>query len=115
MTNQSESTDLMEAKRAIRREMRALRKALPDREQRSERIWAQVQHLPEVTGARAVMAFASVPGEPITGPFIAWCRERMANYKVPRRVRVVDAFPLNATGKVLKYELRTLAAAGGDA
>ena len=75
MTNQSESTDLMEAKRAIRREMRALRKALPDREQRSERIWAQVQHLPEVTGARAVMVFASVPGEPITDPFIAWCRE----------------------------------------
>jgi acyl-CoA synthetase (AMP-forming)/AMP-acid ligase II len=41
---------------------------------------------------------------------VAWCRERMANYKVPRRVRVVDAFPLNATGKVLKYELRDLAA-----
>jgi HIP---CoA ligase len=25
---------------------------------------------------------------------------------VPRRVEIVDAFPLNATGKVLKYELR---------
>ncbi len=37
---------------------------------------------------------------------VAWCREQMANYKVPRRVEVVDAFPLNATGKVLKYELR---------
>ena len=37
---------------------------------------------------------------------IAWCRERMANYKVPRRVEVVDALPLNASGKVLKYELR---------
>jgi HIP---CoA ligase len=37
---------------------------------------------------------------------ISWCRERMANYKVPRHVEVVDAFPLNATGKVLKYELR---------
>jgi acyl-CoA synthetase (AMP-forming)/AMP-acid ligase II len=35
-----------------------------------------------------------------------WCRERMANYKVPRYVQVVDAFPLNASGKVLKYELR---------
>jgi acyl-CoA synthetase (AMP-forming)/AMP-acid ligase II len=39
---------------------------------------------------------------------IAWCRERMANYKVPRRVDVVDALPLNATGKVLKYELRAI-------
>jgi len=37
---------------------------------------------------------------------IAWCRERMANYKVPRHVQVVDALPLNASGKVLKYELR---------
>jgi len=37
---------------------------------------------------------------------IAWCREEMANYKVPRRVVVVDALPLNASGKVLKYELR---------
>ncbi len=37
---------------------------------------------------------------------IAWSRERMANYKVPRRVEVVDALPLNATGKVVKFELR---------
>ena len=37
---------------------------------------------------------------------IAWCREHMANYKVPRSVRVVDALPLNASGKVLKYVLR---------
>ncbi len=37
---------------------------------------------------------------------IAWCRERMANYKAPRYVEVVDALPLNASNKVLKYELR---------
>ncbi len=37
---------------------------------------------------------------------IIWARERMANYKVPRFVHVVDALPTNATGKVLKYELR---------
>ena len=37
---------------------------------------------------------------------IAWARDRIANYKVPRRVEVVDALPLNASGKVLKYELR---------
>ena len=34
-----------------------------------------------------------------------WCRERMANYKVPRSVEFVDALPRNATGKVLKVEL----------
>jgi acyl-CoA synthetase (AMP-forming)/AMP-acid ligase II len=37
---------------------------------------------------------------------VAWSREHMANYKVPRRVEVVDALPLNASGKVLKYDLR---------
>jgi HIP---CoA ligase len=43
---------------------------------------------------------------------LAWCREAMANYKAPRSVAVVDALPLNATGKVLKYVLRSQAAAG---
>ena len=37
---------------------------------------------------------------------IAWCRERMANFKVPRRVEIVEALPANASGKVLKHELR---------
>jgi acyl-CoA synthetase (AMP-forming)/AMP-acid ligase II len=30
----------------------------------------------------------------------------MANYKVPRFVEIVDALPSNASGKVLKFELR---------
>lgn len=36
----------------------------------------------------------------------AWARGAMANYKVPRRFVVVDAFPRNAGGKVLKTQLR---------
>ncbi len=40
------------------------------------------------------------------GEVIAWAREHIANYKVPRRVEVVDELPLNASGKVLKGELR---------
>ena len=37
---------------------------------------------------------------------IAWCGAEMANYKVPRHVEIVDGLPMNAMGKVLKYELR---------
>jgi HIP---CoA ligase len=37
---------------------------------------------------------------------IAWCHSEMANYKAPRHVEIVDTLPLNAMGKVLKYELR---------
>jgi acyl-CoA synthetase (AMP-forming)/AMP-acid ligase II len=37
---------------------------------------------------------------------IAFCRERLANFKVSRRVEFVDALPRNLAGKVLKTELR---------
>jgi acyl-CoA synthetase (AMP-forming)/AMP-acid ligase II len=42
---------------------------------------------------------------------VEWARRTMANFKVPRRVVVVDALPLNASGKVLKFELRARATA----
>ncbi|ADP82753.1 FadD3 family acyl-CoA ligase [Pseudofrankia inefficax] len=48
---------------------------------------------------------------PTPAEIIAWSRDRMANYKAPRYVEVVDALPLNATGKVVRYELRDRAAA----
>ncbi len=35
----------------------------------------------------------------------------MANYKCPRHVAIVDALPLNASNKVLKFELRDRAIA----
>ncbi|MFH8346057.1 FadD3 family acyl-CoA ligase [Streptomyces sp. NPDC018045] len=38
---------------------------------------------------------------------IAWARREMANYKVPREVAFVTALPRNASGKVLKGELRS--------
>jgi acyl-CoA synthetase (AMP-forming)/AMP-acid ligase II len=34
------------------------------------------------------------------------CREKIANYKVPRSISLVDALPLSPAGKVLKHELR---------
>jgi acyl-CoA synthetase (AMP-forming)/AMP-acid ligase II len=37
---------------------------------------------------------------------VTWARNEMANYKAPRYVQLVDELPLNATGKVLKYQLR---------
>jgi acyl-CoA synthetase (AMP-forming)/AMP-acid ligase II len=47
------------------------------------------------------------PGADVDGDeLIAWARERIANFKVPRHVHVVTELPLNASGKVLKYRLR---------
>ena len=37
---------------------------------------------------------------------IQWTKERIALYKYPRFVEIVEALPLNASGKILKKELR---------
>ena len=45
------------------------------------------------------------------GDITSWARGHMANYKAPATVEIVDALPLNASGKVLKFELRDRAVA----
>ncbi len=47
------------------------------------------------------------PGQsPVGDEVVAWCRDRMANYKVPRSVMIVGELPINAAGKVVKSDLR---------
>lgn len=62
------------------------------------------------------VGMAFVVAEPGTSPtpdgIVAWCRENMANYKVPRRVEIVPELPMNAAGKVQKFMLRDRALAG---
>ncbi len=55
-----------------------------------------------------VKAFVSFrPGERATeAELIAFCKERMANYKYPRSVEFVDELPKTVTGKILHRELR---------
>ncbi len=83
----------------------------------SSNLFAQVavigvpdERMGEVGMAWVVPAPGLVP-EISADSVIAWCRENMANYKAPRRVEIVDELPTNASGKVLKYELRERAAA----
>jgi acyl-CoA synthetase (AMP-forming)/AMP-acid ligase II len=64
------------------------------------------QRLGEVGMAFVVLT----PGPEIdAADIIEWARAEMANYKVPRFVEFLDALPLNATGKVVKDELRARA------
>jgi long-chain acyl-CoA synthetase len=37
-----------------------------------------------------------------------WCRERLAGYKVPAEIRVMESLPRNPTGKVMRRELKKL-------
>jgi HIP---CoA ligase len=44
---------------------------------------------------------------PSADELTAYCRERLANFKVPRRFELLDALPMNASGKVQKFRLRS--------
>jgi 5-formyltetrahydrofolate cyclo-ligase len=70
-------------KAALRSRMRDVRRSVGDPAGRSALIWAVVQELPAVRAAGTVMAFESIPGEPDTSPFLAWCRERGATVILP--------------------------------
>jgi len=72
---------------------------------------AAVIGIPDGRLGEVGMAFV-VPAQPVTpDEIIQWSRQEMANYKVPRAVEIVDELPLNATGKVVKDDLRGRAAA----
>jgi acyl-CoA synthetase (AMP-forming)/AMP-acid ligase II len=77
---------------------------------------AAVIGVPDARMGEVGMAFVVLrPDAHTTGDeIVAWSRDVMANFKVPRAVEIVDELPLNASGKVLKTELRNRAA-GSDA
>jgi len=50
---------------------------------------------------------------PAEADLIAWCRDRIAHYKAPRRV-VYGPIPKTSTGKVQKFKLRSNAAGLGE-
>jgi acyl-CoA synthetase (AMP-forming)/AMP-acid ligase II len=66
------------------------------------------ERLGEVGYAFVIPTTGTSPSE---DEILTWCRAEMANYKCPRHMAFVDEFPLNASGKVLKYELREQAIA----
>ena len=73
---------------------------------------AAVIGVPDAVYGEAVAAFVERSGAGPTDAqaLIEHCRSQLAGYKKPKHVFVVDALPRNSTGKVLKNELRALAA-----
>jgi long-chain acyl-CoA synthetase len=75
---------------------------------------AAVVGVPDGYRGETVKAYVSLrAGEAVSADdLIAYCRERMAAYKYPRSIVVLDDLPKSATGKILRRVLRDEAAAG---
>jgi fatty-acyl-CoA synthase len=74
---------------------------------------AQVVGVPDPKYGEAVGAFIRLKaGADVTeGDVQEFARARMARYKAPKYVFFVDSYPMTASGKIMKYKLRELAAA----
>ncbi|WP_264062464.1 FadD3 family acyl-CoA ligase [Mycobacterium montefiorense] len=67
---------------------------------------AAVIGVPDERLGQVGKAFVVLNGVAAADELIDWCRDRMAGFKVPRAVQFLDSLPLNATGKVMKDQLR---------
>jgi acyl-CoA synthetase (AMP-forming)/AMP-acid ligase II len=69
---------------------------------------AAVVGIPDPIAGEKVMAYLIPESNPYPSEVevLNFCRENLAPYKVPSNAIFVNAFPLNASGKVLKRELR---------
>jgi fatty-acyl-CoA synthase len=70
---------------------------------------AQVIGVPDERYGEELMAWIRLrPGaEPITAERVReYCTGKLAHYKIPRYVHVVDEFPMTVTGKIRKVEMR---------
>jgi fatty-acyl-CoA synthase len=71
----------------------------------------QVIGVPSEKYGEEVMAWvkpregASLGGEELA----AWCRGKIATYKIPRHWKFVDGFPMTVTGKIQKFKMRETA------
>ncbi|MCM2392772.1 AMP-binding protein [Streptomyces sp. CWNU-1] len=69
----------------------------------------QVVGVPDQRYGEEILACV-IPRDPADPPALeditAFCRERLAHYKIPRLLQILDGFPLTVSGKVRKVELR---------
>ena len=71
---------------------------------------ACVVGIPDAEWGQRVAAMVQVqPGQTVTQTdLIAFCRQQLAGYKVPRLVQLVDALPLTASGKIARKQVQQL-------
>ncbi len=75
---------------------------------------AQVVGVPDAKYGEELMVWVRLRdgAAPLTAEAIrAFCTGKLAHYKIPRYVKVVDAFPMTVTGKIRKVEMREVSIA----
>jgi acyl-CoA synthetase (AMP-forming)/AMP-acid ligase II len=62
---------------------------------------------PDSRWGEVPVAFVALRARVDEGALEAWCRERLAHYKLPREFRIVDlaALPRSSTGKIQRHEI----------
>jgi long-chain acyl-CoA synthetase len=70
---------------------------------------AAVVGAPDPETGEAPIAFAVLSGPAYAGDLMAWAAERLAEYKRPRDVRIVETLPRLPTGKLQRNKLREMA------
>jgi fatty-acyl-CoA synthase len=83
-----------------------------------ERVLYELPHIKEAAvvglpdpkwGEKPVAVVVLAPGQALDLPALAqYCRSRLAGFKIPKELFVVESLPRNATGKILKRELRSM-------
>jgi fatty-acyl-CoA synthase len=71
----------------------------------------QVIGVPSEKYGEEVMAWVKLrEGSKVSGDELAaWCKGKIATYKIPRHWKFVDGFPMTVTGKVQKFKMRETA------
>ena len=61
---------------------------------------------PSVKTGEEVLAYVTTSGEVTSETLLAYCRENLTAYKVPKKITILDELPKSAVGKILRRELR---------
>jgi len=71
----------------------------------------QVIGVPDAKYGEELMAWVKLrPGASVTGDELrAFCKGKIATYKIPRYWKFVDGFPMTVTGKIQKFKMREMA------
>jgi fatty-acyl-CoA synthase len=70
----------------------------------------QVFGIPNEKFGEEIAAFVKLKGDAATTPeeIRAFCKEKIASFKIPKHIKIVNEFPMTVTGKIQKFRMREI-------